>query len=230
MAIHLFVSVLSDLLVNFIQILHFQVRQLSSRSLSVIVLFFIFFRCRSNTEISKNVQGTPCQCPPSLNTTDACTLFPRNVNCLTVRPPVGCGLRKSDLGKSHFLHDCPMLIWPEMTSRPTNLSTTFHWGLWFLILSLWFDSNQEKPIKSMLYPPKLKFNHFGCCPLVSQHACSLRNLKTDCIGNQGYFHALRKKKKSFLKLHFQSYSCTIVLKFYPVLNLGVFNSTNSFKS
>ncbi|XP_036299279.1 zinc finger protein 280C isoform X2 [Pipistrellus kuhlii] len=123
--------------------------------------------CRSNTEISKNVQGTPCQCPPSLNTTDACSLFPRNVNCLTVRPPVGCGLRKSDLGKSHFLHDCPMLIWPEMTSRPTNLSTTFHWGLWFLILSLWFDSNQEKPIKSMLYPPKLKFNHFGCCPLVS---------------------------------------------------------------
>ncbi|KAK1346429.1 hypothetical protein QTO34_000285, partial [Cnephaeus nilssonii] len=107
--------------------------------------------CRSNTEISKNVQGTPGQCPPSLDTTDACSLFPRNVNCLTVRPPVGCGLRKSDLGKSHFLHDCPMLIWPEMTSRPTNLSTTFHWGLWFLILSLWFDSNQEKPIKSMLY-------------------------------------------------------------------------------
>ncbi|XP_023613752.1 zinc finger protein 280C isoform X2 [Myotis lucifugus] len=84
--------------------------------------------CRSNTEISKNVQGTPGQCPPSLDTTDACSLFPRNVNCLTVRPPVGCGLRKSDIGKSHFLHDCLMLIWPEMTSRPTNLSTTSHWG------------------------------------------------------------------------------------------------------
>lgn len=128
--------------------------------MSVIVLFFIFFRCRSNTEISKNVQGTPGQCPPSLDTTDACSLFPRNVNCLTVRPPVGCGLRKSDIGKSHFLHDCLMLIWPEMTSRPTNLSTTSHWGLWFLILSLW--SRKAHQINAL--SPKLEFNHFWLLP------------------------------------------------------------------
>lgn len=114
-------------------------------SLSVIVLFFVFFRCRSNTEISKNVQDTPGQCPPSMDTTDACSLFPRNVNYLTVRPPLDCGLKKSDLGESPFLHDWPpirlILIWPEMTSRPTKLSTTSPWRLWFLNLYLWVHSN-----------------------------------------------------------------------------------------
>ncbi|XP_019509451.1 PREDICTED: zinc finger protein 280C isoform X5 [Hipposideros armiger] len=61
--------------------------------------------CRSNTEISKNFQGTPGQCPPSLDTPDACTLFPRNVNYLTVRPSLVCGLRKSVIGERPFLHD-----------------------------------------------------------------------------------------------------------------------------
>lgn len=97
-------------------------------SLSVIVLFFIFFRCRSNTEISKNVQGTPGQCPPSMDTPDACSLFPRNVNYLTVRPLVR-GLKKVRK-ESPLLPDWPpirlMLIWPEMTSEPTKLSTTSH--------------------------------------------------------------------------------------------------------
>lgn len=41
-------------------------------SLSVIVLFF---RCRSDTEISKDVQYTPGQCPPSMDTTNACFSF-----------------------------------------------------------------------------------------------------------------------------------------------------------
>lgn len=93
-------------------------------SLSVIVLFFIFFRCRSNTEISNKVQGIPGPCPPSMDTSDACPLFPRNVNYLTVRPPLDFGLKKSNLRESPFLHDWPpirlMLIWPEMTSRPTK--------------------------------------------------------------------------------------------------------------
>lgn len=112
----------------------------SPHSLSVIVLFFIFFRCRSNTEISKNVQCTPGQCPPSMDTTDACSLFPRNVNYLTVKPLIVCGLKKSDRGKSLFLSDWPplrlMLIWPEMTSRPTKLSTNSFWGLLVLDLKL----------------------------------------------------------------------------------------------
>lgn len=51
-------------------------------------------------------------------------LFPRNVNYLTVRPPLDFGLKKSNLRESPFLHDWPpirlMLIWPEMTSRPTK--------------------------------------------------------------------------------------------------------------
>ncbi|XP_012638514.1 zinc finger protein 280D isoform X4 [Microcebus murinus] len=83
--------------------------------------------CRSSPEISKNVQGSPGQCPPSMDTTDACSLFPRNVNNLTVGPALGYGLKKSDLGETPFLHCWPpirlMLIWPEMASRPTKLST-----------------------------------------------------------------------------------------------------------
>nr|XP_051683466.1 zinc finger protein 280C isoform X2 [Oryctolagus cuniculus] len=85
-------------------------------------------QCRSNTEISKNVQGTPGQCPPSMDTPDACSLFPRNVNYLTVRPLVR-GLKKVRK-ESPLLPDWPpirlMLIWPEMTSEPTKLSTTSH--------------------------------------------------------------------------------------------------------
>ncbi|KAM5221508.1 LOW QUALITY PROTEIN: zinc finger protein 280C [Ctenodactylus gundi] len=112
--------------------------------------------CRSNTEISKNVQCTPGQCPPSMDTTDASSLFPRNVNYLTVRPLLVCGLKKSDLGESHFLLDWPpirlMLIWPEMTSRTSKLSTTSCW-VWFLILRLRISCHQEKPIRSVLQLP-----------------------------------------------------------------------------
>lgn len=119
-------------------------------SLSVIVLFFVFFRSRCNTEISKNVQCTPGQCPPSMDTTDACSLFPRNVNCLTVRPVSICGLGNlSVLRHSPFLPDWPyirlMLIWPSVTSRANKLSTTSLWELWFLILGLWIDYNHETP-------------------------------------------------------------------------------------
>uniref|UniRef100_A0A8I3WY88 Zinc finger protein 280D n=1 Tax=Callithrix jacchus TaxID=9483 RepID=A0A8I3WY88_CALJA len=42
--------------------------------------------CRSSPEISKYVQGIPGPCPPSMDTTDACSLFPRSVNNLTVGP------------------------------------------------------------------------------------------------------------------------------------------------
>lgn len=102
----IFFGLLFGFLVNFCKSYNFRsYSYLTSHSLSVIVLFFIFFRCRSNTEISKNVQGTPGQCPPSLDTTDACTLFPRNVNYLTVRSPLVCGLRKSCILESPFLHD-----------------------------------------------------------------------------------------------------------------------------
>ncbi|XP_076418532.1 zinc finger protein 280C isoform X2 [Peromyscus maniculatus bairdii] len=96
---------------------------------------------RCNTEISKNVQCTPGQCPPSMDTTDACSLFPRNVNCLTVRPVSICGLGNlSVLRHSPFLPDWPyirlMLIWPSVTSRANKLSTTSLWELWFLSLGL----------------------------------------------------------------------------------------------
>ncbi|XP_054421354.1 zinc finger protein 280D isoform X2 [Pteronotus mesoamericanus] len=63
--------------------------------------------CRSSPEISKNVQGTPGQCPPSTDTTDACSLFPRNVNSLTMGPALGCGLKKSDLGETAIFHGWP---------------------------------------------------------------------------------------------------------------------------
>ncbi|XP_036030553.1 zinc finger protein 280C isoform X2 [Onychomys torridus] len=97
--------------------------------------------CRYNTEISKNVQCTPGQCPPSMDTTDACSVFPRDVNCLTVRPVSVCGLGNlSVLRHSPFLPDWPyirlMLIWPSVTSWSTKLSTTFLWELWFLSLGL----------------------------------------------------------------------------------------------
>lgn len=118
-------------------------------SLSVIVLFFLFFRCRSSPEISKNVQGTPGQCPPSMDTTGAYSLFPRNVNNFTVGPALGCGLKKSGLGETSLLQDWPpirlMLIYPEMASKPTKLSTNFHWVLWLLILSWWVTSGQKSP-------------------------------------------------------------------------------------
>lgn len=77
-------------------------------SLSAIVL-------RSNAEFLKYGQGLPGQCPPSMYTANACFLFPRNVNYLTVRLPLGCGLKKSYWGES-LLHDWPpirlMLLWP----------------------------------------------------------------------------------------------------------------------
>lgn len=150
-------------------------------SLSVIVLFFLFFRCRSSPEISKNVQGTPGQCPPSMDTTGAYSLFPRNVNNFTVGPALGCGLKKSGLGETSLLQDWPpirlMLIYPEMASKPTKLSTNFHWVLWLLILSWWVTSGQEKPTKSILQF-KLKFSHFDCCPLIFLlHECSPRSIK-----------------------------------------------------
>ncbi|XP_015451440.1 zinc finger protein 280D isoform X3 [Pteropus alecto] len=56
--------------------------------------------CRSSPEISKNVQGTPGQCPPSMDTTDACSLFPRNMNNLTVGPALGCGQEIRSWGDS----------------------------------------------------------------------------------------------------------------------------------
>lgn len=189
------------------------------------MLFFLFFRWRNSPEISKNVQGTLGQCPPSMDTTDACSLFPRNVNYLTVRPPLGCGLKKSDLGESPFLHDWPpirlMQIWPEMTSRPTKLSTTSHWGLWPLILSLWVTSGQENKICAST--SKLKFSHFGCCPLIFFcHVCIQGIQKLWLLGNHGYFHV-------FGTTHL--YSCVpkfhlflVLFKiFYPVVTLLFFS-------
>lgn len=115
-------------------------------SLSVIVLFFLFFRCRSSPEISKNVQDTPGQCPPSMDTTDACSLFPRNVNNLTVGPAVGSLTSwlashkvDADLAKDGF--------------KAHQIEHKFPLGTLALDLSLWVTSGQEKPIKSMLQHP-----------------------------------------------------------------------------
>lgn len=151
-------------------------------SLSVIFLFFLFFRCRSNTEISKNVQCTPGQCPPSLDTTDACSLFPRNVNCLTVRPVSICSLGNlSVVRQSPFLPDWPsirlMFIWPSMTSRSTKLNTSSHWGLWFLSLGLWIDTSHESP-SSKCFTIQVQVYHFAWSPLSSsKHEYSLRCIK-----------------------------------------------------
>lgn len=63
----------------------------------------------------KNVQWTPGQCPTSMDTTDACSLIPRNVNCLTVRPVSICGL-----GNLSVLRQCP---WQSFHKADFDLAT-----------------------------------------------------------------------------------------------------------
>lgn len=142
-----FLSILSAFLISYRPSVFRPDDCLFPLSLSVIVLFFLFFRCRSSTEISKNVQGTPGQCPPSMDTTGAYSLFPRNGNNFTVGLVLGCGLKKSGLEETSLLQDWPpirlMLIYPEMASKPTKLSTNFLWVLGLLMLSWWITSGQE---------------------------------------------------------------------------------------
>lgn len=112
---------------NFLYVLSFTPDNcLFPHSLSVIVLFFLFFRCRSSPEISKNVQGIPGQCPPSMDTTDACSLFPRNVNNLTVGPALRLWPQEirswGDSLSTWLASHKADAVWPEMALRPAKLS------------------------------------------------------------------------------------------------------------
>lgn len=140
-----------------------------SFTLCLSLFYFSYFSDAEATQKFQKMSSVLLDSVPLRWTQLMPVLFPRNVNCLTVRPVSICGLGNlSVLRQSPFLPDWPsirlILIWPSMTSRSTKLSTTSHWGLW-LSLGLLIDSSHESP-SSKCFNIQVQVYHFGCSPLI----------------------------------------------------------------
>lgn len=165
--IWLFVFCLFVCFLNFLYVLSFRPDNcLFPHSLSVIVLFFLFFRCRSSPEISKNIQGIPGRVPLRWTQLMPVLSFQGMWIIWLWDLLLGCGLKKSDLGETPFLHGWPpirlMLFGQRWLYGPPNWAY-FPLGALAYDLKLMSQLWPRKAHQTTASASKLKFSHFGCC-------------------------------------------------------------------